>query len=39
MKGSKKDKIIDIVITVLDIIIWSMPIAVVAYVLIWFINK
>ncbi len=38
-KTMNKEKAIDLVVTVADIVIWSLPIAVVVYVLTWFVNK
>jgi len=38
-KTMNRDRFVDLLVTVADIVIWSMPIFVVIYVLTWFLNK
>ena len=38
-KTMNKDRAIDLAVTIGDIIIWSSPIFIVIYVLVWFLNK
>ncbi len=38
-KTMNKDKFIDLLVTIGNIIIWTLPITVVVYVLTWFFTK